>query len=210
MNKIITIGRELGSGGRELGKRMAEKLGFAYYDSEIIEGIAEKTDLAESYVKQIVERSPVASFPITIGHSFYPHISAQLDQATNIYVEQSNIITEMADKSDCVIVGRCADYILRDRNPFKIFVYALPQSRIARCREKASQTEHLTDRQIWRNICKVDRHRAKYYMFYTGRKWGDKFNYDVCINTTNASIKTVADAVIGMMEEYFSRFDSKD
>lgn len=199
MNKIITIGRELGSGGRELGKRLAEMLGFAYYDNEIITGIAEKTELAESYVKQVLEHSPMASFPITIGHSFYPGVSMSMDQATNIYVEQSNIITEMADKSDCVIVGRCADYILRDRHPFRIFVYAAPEYRIERCRKNVKENEMLNDRQIWRNIRKVDRHRAKYYMFYTGRKWGDKNNYDICINTTNASIKSVAEALVKML-----------
>ncbi|MCH5163533.1 MAG: cytidylate kinase-like family protein [Clostridiales bacterium] len=200
MNKIITIGRELGSGGRELGKRIAEKLGYAYYDNEIISGIAEKTDLAESYVKQIVEKNPVANFPITIGHSFYPPMNFNMDQTTNIYVQQSNIITEMADKSDCVIVGRCADFILRERNPFRIFVYASPKSRIERCRQKASENEDVSDRQLWRNIRRVDKHRAKYYLFYTGRKWGDKMNYDLCINTTNANIKTVAEAVVKLIE----------
>lgn len=199
MNNIITIGRELGSGGRELGKRIAEKLGYAYYDSEIIAGIAEKTELAESYVKQIVEKNPFASFPITIGHSFYPHINSNLEQANNIYIEQSNIITEMADKSDCVIVGRCADYILRDRRPFKIFVYASIASRVERCRKKAPENENLSDRQIWRNIRKVDRQRAKYYMFYTGLKWGEKINYDICVNTTNAEIKNVAEALVRLI-----------
>ena len=194
MNKIITIGRELGSGGRELGKRLAEKRGYAYYDSEIISQIASKTELAESYVKHVVERSPIVSFPITIGHSFYVH-SANLEQTTNIYVEQSNIISEMADKSDCVIVGRCADYILKDRNPFRVFVYASPNARIERCRKKATENEDISDRQLWRNIRRVDKHRAKYYMFYTGRKWGDKANYDVCINTTNVSIKEAAEAL---------------
>ncbi|MBE5731294.1 MAG: cytidylate kinase-like family protein [Clostridiales bacterium] len=199
MNKIITIGRELGSGGRELGKRLADLLGWAYYDSEIISGIAQKTELAESYVKQIVERSPVASFPITIGHSFFPVVNPGMDQTTNIYIEQSNIITEMADMSNCVIVGRCADYILRDRNPFKIFVYASPQSRIERCRKKRPEDAALSDRQMWRNIRRVDRHRAKYYMFYTGLKWGHKNNYDICINTTNADIKSVAEALVKML-----------
>lgn len=206
MHRIVTIGRELGSGGRELGKRIAEKLGFAYYDNEIITGIAQKTELAESYVKQIVERVPVASFPITIGHSFYPHLGSNIDQTTSIYVQQSNIILEMAEKSDCVIVGRCADYILRDQNPFKIFVYASKESRIQRCKLKAQETEQLTDKQIWRNIRKVDRNRSKYYMFYTGHKWGDKFNYDICVNTTNSDLKAVAAALITMIRSEI--FDS--
>lgn len=199
MYKIITIGRELGSGGRELGKRIAERLGYAYYDNEVISQIAQKTDLAESYVKSVVERNPIVSFPITIGHSFYPHVG-NLDQMTNIFVEQSNIITSMADKSNCVIVGRCADYILRDRHPLRIFVHADRQSRIDRCRKKAPENEHLTDKQIWRNIRKVDKHRAKYYMFYTGKKWGDKRNYDVTINTSFVDIKFITEAVLKLIE----------
>lgn len=198
MNKIITIGREMGSGGRELGKRLADKLGFAYYDNEIITGIAEKTELAESYVKQIVEKNPIANFPITIGHSFYPHMVINMEQSTNIYVEQKNIITEMASKSDCVIVGRCADYILQNYDPFRIFVYASPKSRLERCRRNGDKNEDLSDRAMMRNIRRIDRQRAKYYMFYTGRKWGDKNNYDICVNTTNASIKAVAEALAKM------------
>ncbi|MBR2967929.1 MAG: cytidylate kinase-like family protein [Clostridia bacterium] len=200
MNKIITIGRQFGSGGRELGKRLAELLGWAYYDNEIITQIANRTDLAESYVKQILESNPVASFPITIGQTLYTSVNSGIDQATNIYVEQSNIITEMADKSDCVIVGRCADYILRDRNPFKIFVYASMQSRVDRCRSKDEKSDVLTDRMLLNKIRKIDRQRAKYYMFYTGYKWGEMRNYDICINTTNASIKDVAKALVKMLQ----------
>ncbi len=193
MNKTITIGRQFGSGGRELGKRLAEKLGYAYYDSEIISQISQKTDLAESYVKQILEHNPVANYPITIGRTFYSQPSAAVMQANTVYAEQSNIITEMADKSDCIIVGRCADYILKDRHPLRVFVYADKASRMARCREKGHET--LTDMQLWRKIRTVDRHRAKYYSFYTGLSWGDKFNYDLCINTTNAQIKDIVEAL---------------
>ncbi len=200
MYTLVTIGRQLGSGGRELGKRLAEQLGYAYYDSEVITAIAQKTELAESYVKQVLEHNPTVNFPITIGHSFYPHTGSNLDQMTNIYVEQSNIITEMADKSPCVIVGRCADYILRDRHPLRLFVHADPASRIERCRRKAPENEHLTDKQIWRNIKRVDRHRAKYYMFYTGHKWGDKSNYDLCVNTSDVDIKFVTDAIIKLIK----------
>ncbi len=201
MYKLVTIGRQLGSGGRELGKRLAEQLGYAYYDSEVITAIAQKTELAESYVKQVVESNPSVNFPITIGHSFsfYPHVG-NLNQMTNIYVEQSNIITEMADKSPCIIVGRCADYILRDRHPLRLFVHASPSSRIERCRKKAPENEHLTDKQIWRNIKRVDKQRAKYYMFYTGHKWGDKINYDLCVNTTDVDIKFIADAIIKLIK----------
>ena len=124
VNKIITIGREFGSGGREIGRRLSENLGFAYYDQEIISEIAKRTSLSEKYVEAIVEQHSLFSFPIHIGRSFYPVADPALDQTLKIYQEQTRIILEMARKSDCVIVGRCADFILKEENPFRIFVYA--------------------------------------------------------------------------------------
>ena len=92
-------------------------------------------------------------------------------------------------QSDCIIVGRCADYILRDIKPFRIFVYADMESRISRCHQRAPEGEHLSDKEMKQMIQKVDKGRAKYYEFYTGEKWGDKSSYDLCINTSNVVIK---------------------
>ena len=119
MNRIITIGREFGSGGRELGRRLSELLQFAYYDQEIVSEIAKRTSMSEAYVQQIVEHKPLMSFPISIGRSFYAGVNPIEQQTQAIYVEQHRIIKELAEKSDCVIVGRCADYILRDRVPHR-------------------------------------------------------------------------------------------
>ncbi|MBQ8310910.1 MAG: cytidylate kinase-like family protein, partial [Clostridia bacterium] len=107
MNQIITIGREFGSGGRELGKRLSELLGYAYYDKEIIEEIAKRTQLAESYVHQIVEQRAGVFFPITIGRTLqHVHHTAgsdfMLKQYTAVYTEQANVLREMAEKSDCI------------------------------------------------------------------------------------------------------------
>lgn len=191
MNRIITIGREFGSGGRELGRRLAEELGIAYYDREIIVEIAKRTELSEQYVQQIVEHRPLNLMPITIGHSICPVPHPLMEQNQEIYRQQAQILTEMSQKSDCVLVGRCADYILKDENPLKIFVYADMASKIARCRLKAPENEHLSDHEMRKQIKRIDRNRAKYYEFYTGRKWGDKLNYDLCINTTNTEIKKI-------------------
>ena len=114
MNRIITIGREFGSGGREFGRRLAEALGFAYYDQEIISEIAKRTSLSEQYVEAIVEHQPSFSFPIHIGRSFYPAVNPAFEQTMAVYQEQARINTQMAAKSNCVIVGRCADYILKE------------------------------------------------------------------------------------------------
>ena len=185
--KIITIGREFGSGGRELGRRLADHLQIAYYDKEILTEISKRTQLTEEYVHNVVEHHPYPLLPITIGHSLYPDMAFQLQQS--VYTEQSNIIKEMAAASDCVIVGRCADYILHDIRPFRIFVYADMEARIARCHARAPEGEHLSDKELKQMIQKVDKGRAKYYEFYTGEKWGDKSSYDLCINTSNVVIK---------------------
>ena len=184
---VITLGREFGSGGRELGRRLADHLQIAYYDKEILSEIAKRTQLTEEYVHNVVEHHPYPLLPITIGHSLYPDMTFQIQQS--VYVEQSNIIKEMAAASDCIIVGRCADYILRDIKPFRIFVYADMESRISRCHQRAPEGEHLSDKEMKQMIQKVDKGRAKYYEFYTGEKWGDKSSYDLCINTSNVVIK---------------------
>ena len=200
MNKIITIGREFGSGGREFGRRLSEEIGFAYYDQEIISEISKRTSLSEQYVHAIVEHQPSFSFPIHIGRSFYPEVNPAFDQTMTIYQEQAHIISEMADKSDCVIVGRCADYILKEYNPFRIFVYADVESKIKRCREKASEDEKLTDKELKQKITKVDKKRAKYYEFYTGHSWGNKLNFDICINTTQTVIKEIVPVIAKLFE----------
>ena len=192
MNKIITIGREFGSGGRELGRRLARELGFDYYDKEILAEIAKHTSLSEEYVQQVVENQPRQLFPITVGRSFLYVDTQPLQQASTVFQAQQQIIREMAERSDCVIVGRCADYILREMKPFRIFVYADLQSRIERCRSRAAEGENLSDREYKQQIQSVDKSRARYYDFYTDMKWGDKLNYELCINTTGQDIPALA------------------
>ncbi len=202
MNKIITIGREFGSGGRELGRRLSEELGFAYYDQEIISELSKRTFLSEQYVQAIVEHRPSFSFPIHIGQSFYALGNPAFEQTMNIYKEQARIIAEMAYKSDCVIVGRCADYILNDYNPFRIFVYSDMKSKIKRCREKGSESETLNEKELRQKISGIDKKRAKYYEFYTGHPWGDKMNFDLCINTTKTSVKELAPVIAKLFQSF--------
>ncbi len=198
VNKIITIGREFGSGGREIGRRLSENLGFAYYDQEIISEIAKRTSLSEKYVEAIVEQHSLFSFPIHIGRSFYPVADPALDQTLKIYQEQTRIILEMARKSDCVIVGRCADFILKEENPFRIFVYADVESKLRRCRTKGPAQENLSDRELKQKMSGIDKKRANYYELLTGRSWGNKLNYDLCINTSGLDIKQLAQALANL------------
>ncbi len=189
MSRIITIGREFGSGGRELGRRFAEELGIEYYDKEILAAIAQHTSLSEQYVAQILEKQPHALYPIAIGQSFTTLNQYYVGQIQSVYRAQSEIINSLADKSDCVIIGRCADYILRDKHPYRIFVYADMKSRIARCKKRSPESEHLSDKQMEKHIKAIDRDRAKFYSYFTGNKWGARENYDLCVNTTNTDIK---------------------
>ena len=196
MNKIITIGREFGSGGRELGKRLSDHLGIAYYDKEIIDEIAKRTQLAEGYVRQVVEQQTALFFPITVGRTFHSTGSDyMLKQLTAVYAEQANVLREMAEKSDCIIVGRCGDYILKDHNPIRLFVYANMDAKVKRCREKADEHENLSDSELIKKIRRVDRDRAKYYRYYTGQDWGNRANYDMCINTSSVPVKELAEAL---------------
>ncbi len=214
MNRIITVGREFGSGGRELGRRLSEALSFAYYDQEIIEEIAKETSLSAEYVRTIVEKRPFFSYPIHTARTLYPQANPVLDQNMEIYSKQHKIIKALAEKSDCIIVGRCADYILRDMDPFRIFVYADTDSKIKRTREKAAAQAQaaaagdvqeikdiskegssrldddvatINDKELKRRMDRIDKERARYYEFYTGQKWGARENYDLLINTTNIS-----------------------
>jgi len=203
MNKIITIGREFGSGGRELGKELAKLLGIAYYDKEITQEIAKRTQLAEEYLQAIVENHTNVPFPITVGRTISHHNHGGeylLNHYTHVYSEQANVLREMAERSDCVIVGGCSDYLLKDYHPFRIFVYADADSKFARCRSNADEHEHLSDKQLRRMIKKVDKNRAKHYRYHTGQIWGNRANYDICINTSSTPIEEIAQALAPLLK----------
>ena len=193
MSKIITIGREFGSGGRELGRRLAEELGIEYYDKEIVTEIANHTSLSEEYVKQVVEKTPHRLYPITVGQSMSYVENYYFRQVQSVYQAQSEIITSLAEKSDCVIVGRCADYILRDKHPYRIFVYASLESRVRRSMER--NIDSMSEKEVRRQILDIDKNRQRYYDYYTDQKWGQKEFYDLLINTTDAVIKEIAPTI---------------
>jgi len=194
-NKIITINREFGSGGREVGKRLADVLQIPYYDSEIVTQIAQRTQFAEDYVRSVTENGTYIPFPITIGRSFYPSVNQYMTQTNSIYLEQSKILAELAEKSDCIIVGRCANHVLLEYDPLRIFIYAEMDYKVKRCRNNAPEHENMTNKQLIQRISGLDKDRASYYKFVTGTKWDNRTNYDLCINTTYVPIKQVAGIV---------------
>ena len=144
MNRIITISREFGSGGRELGKRLAEALHIPCYDHEIIEMIAKENGFNEDYVAHMSEKSIEAAYPLTIGHRFGVPPFQIMDQPIRVAVAQRQILENFAKSGDCVIVGRGADVILKAYKPLNIFVYADKESKIERCQRRAPAGEDMT------------------------------------------------------------------
>lgn len=122
MNKIITISREFGSGGREIGRRLAKAMKIAYYDQEIVATLIKRTKKAEEYVRYMEKERPLPLLPITTACTFGLTTNYAVTENLNFYMQESKIIQEVAKKSDCVIVGRCADYVLRDMNPIRLFM----------------------------------------------------------------------------------------
>lgn len=202
MHKIITVSREFGSGGRELGKRLAQELGAAYYDREIITAIAQRSGLAEKYVESVSERGVSAGYPITMGRTFFLRPPA-VRERVDVMLEQQKILRELAEKSDSVFVGRCADVVLKEHRPLNLFIYADMDSRLRRCQSRQDAGERLEESDLIRRIEKIDRQRAKYREMLTGSKWGEKSAYHLCVNTTGLEIKKVLAAVVQFQSCYF-------
>ncbi|MBQ8140588.1 MAG: cytidylate kinase-like family protein [Clostridia bacterium] len=189
--KIITISREFGSGGRELGKRLSDEMGLAYYDREIVSSIAERHSLDENYVSGALERSVSQSYPIHFARTFSYTASIGVNNSVGLFAEQTKLLKELAEKGDCVIVGRAADVILSEYNPFNLFVYADMSAKIARCIERAPECERLSERETAKMIRRIDSERKKIHGMISDRTWGDRRGYHLCVNTTNVDIKKI-------------------
>ena len=186
-NRVITISREFGSGGRTIGKKTAERLGIPCYDAEILQEMEKETGFAADYVKEAGEYAPGSFLSSAFSNRVFGPTNEDI-----LWEHQYKVITNLAAKGPCVIVGRCADYILRESKPARLFVYADMDSRVRRCMERSPAAEKLTDREIRRQIQRLDKNRADYYEYYTDSKWGDMNNYDLCVNTAGQDIKELA------------------
>ncbi len=202
---IITISREFGSGGRELGKRLADALGFDYYDREIITAIAAAKGLDERYVSHTLEHHGWQNIPLNFRSSFTgfpPPSSIQ----TDLLLAQKQVIEEIAKAGkDCVIVGRNADVLLKDYNPFNLFVCAQMETRVRRCMERASESEDLSQKELEKRIRRMDKIRAQTRQLLTASPWGQAHTYDLVINTTTWDIKTLTPAVAQFAQLWFRR-----
>ena len=200
--KIITISREFGSGGRELGKRLADALGVPCYDREIIKLIAEQNGFDESYVSHLSEKVIQVSYPMTIGRRFVT-TNPVLEQQIKIISSQREILRQFAQKGDCVIVGRCADIIHRDMKPMNIFVYADQQAKIDRCIANGKEGENLDPKVLAKKIKSIDKERAAYRELFTDTEWGDMRSYHLCVNTTGKEVKALVPGLVEYVNGWF-------
>ena len=200
MKKIITVSREFGSGGRSIAKKTAERLGYKYYDKELVRHVAEQTGFAPKFIEEQGEYAPsknklayAFTVPGTAG------IMGGMSAPDYLWNAQRKVILELAKEGNCVIVGRCGDYVLRDHpGTLSVFVYAPTEARIKRIMERHSvgydEAKDLMN--------KTDRRRINYYNFYTGRKWGKFDHYDLMINSHLLGIEGSAQLIADMAERF--------
>lgn len=200
--KVITIGREFGSGGREFGKLLAQELGFDFYDDEILTEIAKKSGLAQSYVRSVVEQSSFEDYSVSYGKNLFFNDFTS-DNHLKIITSQNDVLLELAKKSNSVFVGRCADVVLDKLNPLKIFVYADMDTKLARSKASTFKNDRLTDKEILKQIKEVEKKRTRYYRAITDRPWGAKENYHLCINTTGKEIKDLVPTAAAFAQAWF-------
>lgn len=175
-NRIITISREFGSGGRTIGRRTAEALGIACYDQELITKCAKESGFAEEFVKECGEDSKNMGW---FMNAFAGRTMGGATPQDHLWLAQRRVILDLAERESCVIVGRCADYILRDRSDvLKVFVHAAPKKRAARIVTVYGETGEAPEKRIRDK----DKRRAAYYEFYTDMKWGQAQHYHVALD----------------------------
>ena len=198
--KIITISRHFGSGGRGIGKLLAERLDIPFYDKELIELASKESDIDERIVKSEGEETGRFYQVLgAIGYALGSPAGGIYEYSINdqLYLVQANIIEQLANEGPCVIVGRCADYVLADREDvLNIYLCADMDERLRRVIDEY----HVEDADE-AMLCKVDKRRSNYYQYYTDRVWGKAENYDLCINTG----KFDTDAIIGMIVDAYRR-----
>lgn len=202
--KIITISREFGSGGREVGKRLADELGFDYYDKEIISAIADQTGMDPGYVSRVLDTHGWQQITLNFQTSF-TGIAMQTPQ-TSLMIAQKKIIEEIAKTGkDCVIVGRNADVLLEDYHPLNIFVCADMDAKLKRCRERASKDINLSDKEMIQKIKRIDKNRSKSREIITDKKWGERSSYHLTINTTGWNLKELVPVIATFAESFFEK-----
>ena len=201
---IITISREFGSGGRELGKKVADILGYDYYDREIITEIARRHNVDENYVEYALNNHAWQTYTLSFHHSFISPIYVHSPDS-KLLQEQRIIIEEIAEAGkNCIIVGRNADVLLHDKKPLNIFVCADMNAKIKRCQERAEGLEkEFTEKQFKRKIKSIDKNRARTRFLMADGEWGHRKLYHLILNTTDWDLDELAQAVAEYVRRWF-------
>ncbi len=195
---IITISRQFGSGGRTVGRLVAEKLGIPFYDKELVEQIAVESGFAPKFVEEHGEHSPGRSlFSYAFAPQGVPGVMNGLSTADFLWNIQCSAILQLAEQGPCVIVGRNADYILKDRDDaFHAFIYADKDFRADRIVRLYGESEKSPQNRL----NEKDKRRSVNYQHYTGREWGNASNYDICLNTGTIGVEEAADIIVSLIK----------
>ena len=195
---VITIGRQFGSGGRYVGRLLAEKLGVPFYDKELVDQIAVESGFAPKFVEEHGEHSPTGSlFSYAFAPQGVPGVMNGLSTADFLWNIQCGVILQLADKGPCVIVGRNADYILKDRpDALHVYVFADTPYRAERIVRLYGDSEKTPEKRLEEK----DKRRRVNYQHYTGRTWGQAQNYDICLDTGVLGIEQCKDIVVGIVK----------
>ena len=203
-NRVITIARSYGSGGRKMGKLLAKELGYDYYDREILRIASDESGISEELFNRADERT--SRLPLfRIARQVYtgeviPPDSDDFISNENLFRYQTKIIRELASTRNCVIVGRCANYVLRGRdNVINVFVTAP----VVDCVRRAMETDGLDLEEAEKKIRRIDKRRADYFKYFTGRQWQDAALYDLCLKTGHMSEQTCVNIVKAYMDARF-------
>lgn len=204
---IITIARQYGSGGREIGERVAKILNIPIYDKELIKAAAARGELNEEVIRDADESAANSLlYTLAMGSNVLGttmHFGYKMPINDKLFILQSEVIKDYAKEGSCIVIGRCADYVLREEpGIFRIFIYGDLDHRQARIRERHPE---IKTSQIIDVINKTDKRRASYYNFYTGNKWGKYDNYDMAINSSTLGIEgsalLIAASAMKLMED---------
>lgn len=200
-NYVVTIGRQFGSGGRAIGEKLAKKLNVNFYDKELISIAAKESGMNPEVFKNIDETAANSLlYSLSMGLFSFgngPLAMGDLPVNDKLYMLQHDIIKEIASKEPCVIVGRCADYVLKD-NPhtINIFIHANIEYR----KKRATVVHNIEEKRAESIINKTDKTRSNYYSFYTGQKWGQASNYDLCIDSSKLSDDQIVDLICAYID----------
>ncbi len=205
MKTVITIARSYGSGGRTLGKLLAQRLGMNYYDREILRIASDESGINEALFGQADERLKKSPLPGILrkhpykGDGVLPPESADFVSDDNLFHYQAKVIRELAAQESCIIIGRCADYVLREHpSVIRLYFYAPLND----CVVRVMNQNGLSEKEAVKKIEKIDKYRAAYYRYYTGRDWNDARNYNFCLDTTSMSYEKLAEVVENFVQIY--------